>query len=794
MQKFLLPLMLFLVSFSALTAQNFNLVQRSNITFPGETCANICGYAQNGLEYALIGCSKGIRIVNVTDPDNPVVITQIPGPNNLWKEIKVWKNYAYITTEANGGALQIIDLSGLPSATVPLVTYKGDGVIANQLSKIHALHIDTTSGFVHLFGATMSDGTAIGDVVLDIKTNPIAPIYVGKWDASYIHDGYVNNDTLYGSHIYAGYFSVIDFKNKANPVLLATTHTPGNFTHNTWPTADGKHILTTDEVDFSFLTSYDVSDFGNIVEVDRFQTTPGSGSVVHNTHVRDGKYAVTSWYHDGVSIVDCSRPGNLIEVGRFDMDVQNGGGTDATWGVYPFLPSGNLVCSGIDEGLFVLTPTWKSACFLEGICTNAVTTFKLQGVSVVINAPHIQSETSRSNGKYATGSVDAGNYSVTFSKTGYISQTISVDLLSGQVTVLDVAMQPQLTITGKAVEQGTSTPIGATKVVFQADDATGNLYETIADANGNFTVSGISPGNYIIFAGKWGYRNAKLTVTLPSSNLIVELKKGYQDDFFADLGWTKNMTATTGFWVRAEPAGTSQGGTPSNTDFDLPNDFGVECYVTGNAGGTAAADDVDGGEVNLISPTMDLTNLTNPKISFHYWFTNAGGSSTPNDHFEAWISNGFTEVKCFESAISVGEWKFSDSISVKNLIAPTNLMTIRFRTADDAPGHLVEAAVDGFWVGDGAIVGISDDFSEKVGLEISPNPFSESAKIKLNIPENSTKITVRVFDIAGREIEVLHPNFTEKTLFIGEKWQNGTYFLQIEADGLRGKAEKLVKF
>lgn len=791
MHKILLVLS-FLFAGQFLVAQDFNLVQRSQTQYPGETCANICGYAQNGREYALVGCSQGMRIVDVTNPDVPVAIAQIPGPNNLWKEIKVWKNYAYVTTEATGGGLQIVDLSGLPNTTVPYTTYFGDGTIAGTVNKIHALHIDTTAGFVHLFGATMSDGAAVGDLVLDLKPDPMNPVYVGKWDVNYIHDGYVNNDTLYGGHIYAGYFSVIDFKDKSNPVLIATTHTPGNFTHNVWPTGDGKHMLTTDEVSASFLASYDINDFGNIVEVDRFQTTPGSGSIVHNTHVREGKWAVTSWYKDGVSIVDCTRPWNLVEVARFDMFAGVGDGFEGTWGVYPFLPSGNLVCSGIDEGLFVLTPQYKSACFLEGKCTNSVTGSPVGSVEITLSAANTQVENSRNTGVYGTGCVEPGTYSVTFSKLGFFPQTHQVTLAAGQVTMLDVALVPYQTVTvvGKAVVKGTNTPVEGAEIIFEGPF--GN-FESTSDGLGGFSVSNVFVGDYQVLGGKWGFRHAAQTATFPIGNLVVEFEPGYQDDFFADLGWTNSATASTGAFELGEPIGTSNGNSLSNPELDLDADLGDQCYVSGNTAGTAAANDIDNGEILLLSPNMDLTTYQNPTVSFHYWFYNAGGQGTPNDEIEAWITNGFTEALLFSANQSNSSWQFSDTINVKNVIALTDMMKVRFRSGDDAPGHLVEAGIDGFWVGDKAIVGIEDLLSEKTHLAVAPNPFSDETKIDLFLPEFTQKATLRVLDVSGRLVEQMAIGSIGTPIFIGKNWEKGVYFVQIETDGTLNTPVKIVR-
>ena len=107
-------------------AQNYNITFAAQRTYTGKTLANICGYAANGKEYALVGVENGMEIVDVTTPTNPVAIVQIPNVTNLWKEIKVYKNYAYVTTEGGGG-LQIVDLTNLPGTNLPYHSYTGNG-------------------------------------------------------------------------------------------------------------------------------------------------------------------------------------------------------------------------------------------------------------------------------------------------------------------------------------------------------------------------------------------------------------------------------------------------------------------------------------------------------------------------------------------------------------------------------------------------------------------------------------------------------------------------------------------
>lgn len=439
-------------------AQNINITQRAHVLNPGQTLANICGYVKDGREYALLGGSKGMIIVDVTNPDVPKQVVQIPGIVNTWKEIKTYKNIAYVTTEGGGG-LQIIDLSGLPDTNVTAYkayNYVGDvarnqvdTTIIGKMGAFHALHIDTTKGFVYLFGGNSSVSNG-GALVLDLKPDAYRPKYAGRFNITtgyrdnYIHDGYVDNDTLFAAMVYNGTFNVIDFKNKLTPVVLASQQTPTAFTHNVWLTPNRKTLLTTDENTGSFLASYDVSNLSSIKLLDKVQNL-STGSIVHNTHILpNGNFAVTSWYKDGINIVDITRPQNLVVVGTYDTYPQGiGNGYGGAWGVYPFLPSGNLVVSNLDDGdgLFVLTPQYKRACYLEGIVRDSITKQVLSGVSVKINTTDLDKKAvSDIAGNYRTGQVTPGTVSVTYSKTGYFPKTVNVSLVTGAVVQRDVEL------------------------------------------------------------------------------------------------------------------------------------------------------------------------------------------------------------------------------------------------------------------------------------------------------------------------------------------------------------------
>ncbi len=426
-----------------ITAQNLNVQFRSQLKYSGQSLANICGYVdKTGKEYALVATSKGTSIVDISNPDSPKEVKMVTGPSSTWREIKVKGDYAYVATEGGGG-LQIINLSSLPTAS-GIVNKSWTGGSAGSLTSIHALHID--GNYVYLYGSKLFNG---GALVADIK-DPYNPVYVGNYQNAqggknaYIHDGYVRNDTLYACHIYMGFTDIVDFRDKKNPKMLGSVVTPGKFSHNSWLNENSKVMFTTDEVDNSFLTAYDISNPANITEIDRIQSNPGSKSVVHNTHiikVGDGQFAVTSWYKDGFTIVDVTRPANMIQVGNYDTYSGSGGGMSGAWGVFPFFPSGNIVVSNIDEGLFVFTPTYKRACYLEGIVTDSITNLPINGATIEITNASI-TEKSNISGGYSTGMASpGGTYDIKYSATNYITKTLpGVKLSSGVLTVKNVRL------------------------------------------------------------------------------------------------------------------------------------------------------------------------------------------------------------------------------------------------------------------------------------------------------------------------------------------------------------------
>jgi len=776
-------------------SQNYNLQLRSSLTFPGQTLANICGYTQNGKEYALLGASKGLIIVDVTNPAAPQQIVQIPGPDNLWKEIKVYGHYAYVTSEGGQG-LQIVDMSALPSPTVSSHFYTGDGAIAGQLNRIHALHIDVKKGFCYLFGG----GQAVisGATVLDLKNDPYNPTYVGKFDQlGYVHDGFAENDTLYAAHINSGIMSIVDMSDKSNPVVLGTVETPGKFTHNTWLLDDHKHILTTDEKFPSFLTAYDVSDPEDIRELDRISTNrTGANSIGHNTHVLND-WAITSWYTDGFNIVDAHRPENLVEVARYDtwaapVNLQDP--FDGCWGVYPFFPSGTIVTSDIDPGMLnVFTPTYVRACYLEGKVLSGCDGNPLFGATIEVNTPEVRVNMATAlNGTYKTGQVTPGNYTVKISKPGFASQTIPFTFATAQVTEVNVTLLPQsvTTVSGTVTDASTGLPISNAAVqIFSATQS----FDLQTNGNGQFSKNCIAADNYQATVGAWGYLTETRTFS-GSTPLNVSLTRGYYDDFQIDLGWEASSTATSGDWEIGDPIGTyGNGNIQVNPENDAIQDNNDQCYVTGNGGGSQGGDDVDGGTVTLTCPAMDLAGYNSAVLSFYYWFYNGGGAGTaPNDNFKVNLLIDGQAVPILTETVSASQWRFSGDIPLPAAALASNNVRVEFIATDNDPGHLVEAAVDIFKVVLGSNVGtFSPD--QTASISAAPNPSHSNFLIRYDW-ENAASLPIfEVRNMLGQVVFAQNMDAKSGVVFCGNNWAPGVYFATLRSGGTQAVPVKLVK-
>lgn len=761
MWKHLIVSCLSLVTFSAFSQLNMDSVGHINLNMLHNQGLNdIWGYTDEmGNEYALVGGTKGTSVVDISDPTNPIEIFWEPGMESIWRDVKTVGDYAYVTTEAQNGLL-IIDLSPLPASTnLPTSYYTGEP--GSNWQSAHNLYAND-DGYIYIYGANRGNG---GVIILDAVTDPMNPFEVGEFDNWYVHDGYTENDTMYLGHINEGFFSIVDVTDKSNPQLLGTHPTPSTFTHNIW-TRQGGYAFTTDEVTGAYIGAYDISDPANIVEVDRIQSSPGAGVIPHNAHVL-GNYVVTSYYSDGVVVHDVTYPYNMIEVGNYDTYPFQTTGYDGCWGVYPFFESGLFVASDREYGMFVLSPTYTQAAYLEGVVTNSLTSNPVDGVLVEIAGSN-QTENTSNTGFYATGMAAGGTYDVTYSKIGYVPQTLSTTIVNGQITEQDVQLVPipPFALDILVLEQGTNAPIDAAEIRLEAVIAD---FEGQSNALGEETMNLFYEEQYKVFVGKWGYVTHCEWIDIDASTgtLTFYLEPGYYDDFAFDFNWIINSSAPVGVFERAIPLGTL---TSPFEDSDA--DCSRYCYITENlATGSISDGDVDGGFTQIRTPLMDLSGYTDPYVHYERWFyTQPNGDSLEISIFDGQNTIYF-DSQDYDSA-AMATW-ISKDIRLLDYTSNLSSVQITFSTSDFGPDWTVtEAAVDHFYITEAEFVTIQEEKSPY--WYVHPNPSSGL----ISVANLTSDVKFEVISYSGQLVS--SGNLTPGQSIDGSEWESGIYFVKIE--------------
>jgi choice-of-anchor B domain-containing protein len=293
----------------------------------------------------------------------------------------------------------IADLSGLPNHLVwhafkPMVTLDG---VTDSIVTSHTVFI-SDDGYMYLNGSNRSQFHGGGTLMFNLNVDPDNPPFVGAGQAIYAHDCYARGNRLYTADIYNGTFSVYDITNRANPIMLTQQQTPSRFCHNMWLSDDGRILYTTDETAEAVVAAYDVSDEGNITELDRYRhaATEGKRTIPHNVYVV-GNYLMLSYYTNGVVMIDAHRHDNLVEVAQYDTWNGADGGFHGCWGVYPFFRSGIVIGSNIEDGeMYVMRATYGKGAFLQGRVTNVVTGNPVSGARAQF-LTHPESPTNKPN-------------------------------------------------------------------------------------------------------------------------------------------------------------------------------------------------------------------------------------------------------------------------------------------------------------------------------------------------------------------------------------------------------------
>ena len=628
-------LIIIVLTFSFLLSDSYNMQLLSYLSYE-EYCSDITGFYQDGREFAVVGLQTSASFVDITDPYNPFEIDRIDGSGSIWRDLKYWDRHVYIGTEADDG-IKIVSVDN-----------PDEPILVNTIVDVdnsHNIHIDT-DGYLYIVGAD------IHDIWIYDLTDPAFPLLVGTWDQEYCHDIEVYNDKLYCAAIYSGNFYIVDVSDKSNPITLASHFTgiDGISTHDVAVTEDENYLFTGDENLGGHIKVWDISNFNNINLVDEYVTPNWMEHTAHNLYVRPGTdFLIVSYYADGTRVIDISDPTNLQEVAFYDMsDIE--GLYVGNWGTYAYLPSGNIISSDIEQGLFVL---------------------ELGGVNILHD--EVQDVDLDTGIPYVVFSADVNSFD------GEVNDVIlhySLDNINWNQTSMNIS--------------------------------TGNTYQSVM----TFDQAGIIIYYFITASNNLGQSSQYPPIEDYISFNYGDLLNILVQDFENEHNWYVESSATAGLWESGIPNGTSLQGGFSNAEFIVQTNEdntinGEKCFITGNAlvdNSDTGGDDVDGGETILYSDLYNLSNYNDVLLTYWRWYTNNFGNNPGNDIWNVQVSSdsGINWVDLEYESNSLNQWD-EKSFVLSNYIDLTESVQFRFIASDTfnqgdngSGGSLVEAALDDF--------------------------------------------------------------------------------------------------
>lgn len=319
----------------------------------------VWGVAVNGSEIGIIGSTAGTHFIDVTDPTNPTETVLVEGlatgTNLVHRDYHDYGGYLYAVADEGNGGLEIIDLSGLPETAERV--YASDEFIRRS----HNIFIDEDHARLYAVAGVRGSGVGFDVMILDISDPPnpqLLASYNGDFNGVNFpnnHDIYVRDHIAYVNGGNNGLFTY-DFTDVENPVLLTslTEYPEEGYNHAGYLDEEGRYYYLLDETHGTDIKAIDVCDTDdyNVVKLFNAEATSET-TIAHNALVKCDRLYV-SYYYEGLQIYDISDPADPVRI--YEYDTYPGPDEDffaGAWGIYPFLPSGNILLSDLQTGLYV---------------------------------------------------------------------------------------------------------------------------------------------------------------------------------------------------------------------------------------------------------------------------------------------------------------------------------------------------------------------------------------------------------------------------------------------------------
>jgi hypothetical protein len=309
---------------------------------------------------------------------------------------------------------------------------------------------------------------------------------------------------------------------------------------------------------------------------------------------------------------------------------------------------------------------------------------------------------------------------------------------------------------------------------------------------------------YYLTAADAGQRTASSPEGAPAelhSFAVGALTGVFADDFETDKGWSSITSAASGRFMRVDPHGTPDPDYPSffyQGEDDHSANPGHFAWVTGDttAGLDPGAADVDGGCVTLLSPKIDLSALSNARLSYWRWFTNE--SSFDDTLFvEVSADDGATWHELERQVYTQNAW-VQKSFDIASAIPLTGSFRFRVRTCDTGGGSITEAMLDDFAITTRAFnaVAVEDGDLPTVAFVggIHPNPAAGGSQVTIAyaVPRGAADALLQVVDASGRVVRTLVQGAVAPGRYAatwdgansrGERVSAGVYFVRFVSAG-----------
>jgi choice-of-anchor B domain-containing protein len=322
-------------------------------------------FAQDEREYAIIGSTEGTHIIQITDPGQADEIHFLPaayaGSGVTHRDYHVKDDLLYAVCDQGASTLQIFDLSGLPGAVSTV--YDGDDVF----QRAHNVFVDAENDLLYACSAKRPGYTS-PLLVLDVSS-PEAPVEVADL-ASILpgcHDIFVEADTAWVNATSNGTM-VFDMNDLGNPELIGwlDEYPFAGTNHSGWWLSEDEIYVFADETHGSPLKVTDVSDLTDMQVVGFLDSETADNNIAHNLMIVD-QHVFISYYHDGLQVFDISNPAAPSRIAWYDtFEPDYHSGYAGAWGVHAGLPSGKILISDVQSGLFVLELTHETLYLCPG--------------------------------------------------------------------------------------------------------------------------------------------------------------------------------------------------------------------------------------------------------------------------------------------------------------------------------------------------------------------------------------------------------------------------------------------